>query len=118
MPNANSDNIDVSVGLETYFERYKETSDGMPFIQEDAKMLSLTSKVSYITNRQDAISVFGRYSLGKSDYVGTLQNQEFSSLRMNDQKRSSGQIGINYTHYLNLPTTKKSVLRPVYHLVF
>ena len=64
--------LEFTVGTEYYNETYREYEGSERMMQQTGNLWSLTGGVKYRFNDRHAAKVEGRYSRGKSDYIGSV----------------------------------------------
>ncbi|SPX85924.1 Uncharacterised protein [Moraxella ovis] len=62
--------LDVSLGLETHEETYREYEDGRRVMQQKGRLYGLNAAAQYHFNDAHSVKLEGRYAKGKIDYTG------------------------------------------------
>lgn len=100
--------LEFTVGTEYYNETYREYEGSERMMQQTGNLWSLTGGVKYRFNDRHAAKVEGRYSRGKSDYIGSVIDVDgntygYGSATLNDAPRRAYDIRAlyEYTRPLN-----------------
>lgn len=100
--------LEFTVGTEYYNETYREYEGSERLMQQTGNLWSLTGGVKYRFNDRHAAKVEGRYSRGKSDYTGGVQDADdnfsgYGSATLNGSPRRvyDTRVLYEYTHPLN-----------------
>ena len=100
--------LEFTVGTEYYNETYREYEGSERLMQQTGNLWSLTGGVKYRFNDRHAAKVEGRYSRGKSDYTGGVQDADdnfsgYGSATLNGSPRRVHDIRAlyEYTHPIN-----------------
>ena len=91
------------VGIEGYRETYREYVDGNErFMQQRGNMWSVDADITHRFNTHHAAKLEGRYSKGKVDYIGGVNDSKYGSVKSYDLPRKSYDIRAlyEYTHPL------------------
>ncbi|WP_373740754.1 outer membrane beta-barrel protein [Neisseria sp.] len=80
--------VEFTVGTEYYNENYREYTNGTERVmRQKGNLWSLNGGVKYRFNERHAAKIEGRYSRGKTDYIGAYQEQPYGSLTLDGSPR-------------------------------
>lgn len=95
----NASAIDFDLGLEGYQETYRETDKGQRVMQQQGVLTSGYAGVTVGLFLGHALTFSARYSIGKSDYIGSANsNKNIGVLRINNEGRLSYDLRVAYSN--------------------
>lgn len=100
-----SNPIELSLGVESYKETYREYENGERFMQQAGRLNALSGSAQYYIDNHHSVKLEGRYAKGKIDYTGGENPSEdnpegtpYGSIKQNNLPRRSYDIRSMYVY--------------------
>lgn len=93
--------VEFTVGTEYYNENYREYTNGTERVmRQKGNLWSLNGGIKYRFNERHAAKIEGRYSRGKTDYIGAYQGDPYGTATLNNAPRRAYDVRAlyEYTH--------------------